>query len=85
MNDIRKQISLNLHALGKEITNTHISALFSNKDLDKQVIKNNLLSFDYSKQRINDKALDYLLKIPDLINLDNLLKDLLCGKAYNTI
>lgn len=83
MNDIREQISLNLHALGKEITNTHISALFSNKDLDKKVIKNNLLSFDYSKQRINDKALDYLLKIPDLINLDNFLKDLLCGKAYN--
>ena len=69
MNEIRKQIHNKLSLLGKDITNTHISELQNHKDLERRVIRTDLLDFDYSKQRINEKAIDYLLEIPNLINL----------------
>ena len=82
MNDIRKQINHRLCSLGKGIQNTHISDLL-NKDCEKRVIQNDLLNFDYSKQRINDQIIDYLLQIPDLIDLDDSLRLLFNGEAYN--
>ena len=78
MSEIRKQIHNKLSLLGKDITNTHLSELQNRKDLEKRVIRTDLLDFDYSKQRINEKAIDYLLEIPNLINLkDNEFKDLI--------
>mgnify|MGYP003318998524 CR=1 FL=1 len=73
MSEIRKQIHNKLSLLGKDITNTHILELKNRKDLEKRVIRTDLLDFDYSKQRIDDDAMDYLLKIPDLINLKDSL------------
>ena len=67
MSEIRKKIHNRLCLLGKDIKNTHISELQNHKDLEKRVIKADLLDFDYSKQRINDEAIDYLLEIPNLI------------------
>ena len=83
MSEIRKQIHNKLSLLGKDIMNTHISELQNQKALEKRVIRTDLLDFDYSKQRINDKAIDYLLDIPNLINLKDLLDVLLRGDAHN--
>ena len=82
MNDIRKQINHRLCSLGESVKNTHISDL-PKKDIDSRVVKSDLLNFDYSKQRINDQALDYLLQIPDLIALKDLLEELFDGEAHN--
>ena len=64
-----KKILDKLLYLGKGLENTHLSELHTDRYQDKRVIKNSLLNFDYSKQRIDDEVIDYLLKIPDLINL----------------
>jgi len=83
MSEIRKKIHNKLSLLGKDIKNTHISELQNQKALEKRVIRTDLLDFDYSKQRINDKAIDYLLDIPNLINLKDLLDALLRGDVHN--
>ena len=82
MNDIRKQINHRLCSFGESVKNTHISDL-PKKDIDSRVVESDLLNFDYSKQRITDQALDYLLQIPDLIGLNDLLEDLFNGEAHN--
>ena len=83
MSEIRKQIYNKLSLLGKDIANTHISELQNHKDLKKRVIRTDLLDFDYSKQRINEKAIDYLLEIPNLINLKDSLNRLFRGDVNN--
>ncbi len=83
MSDIRKQIHNKLLSLGKDIKNSHISGLNSQKILERRVITNDLLNFDYSKQRIDENAMDYLLQIPDLINLKDSLKALFNGETNN--
>ena len=83
MSEIRKQIHNKLSLLGKDIKNAHISELQSHKDLEKKVIKTDLLDFDYSKQRINDEAIGYLLEIPNLINLKDSLARLFRGDVNN--
>ena len=83
MSDIRKEISNTLSLLGKDIKNIHISELHSRKEYKRRVVKNDLLNFDFSRQRINEKAIDYLLEIPDLINLKDSLTALFNGKARN--
>lgn len=83
MNDIRKEIFNKVSLLGEEIQKTKILELYNHEDLEKRVIRNDLLNFDYSKQRINNKSLDYLLEIPDLINLKDTLNALFSGKMGN--
>ena len=76
MSDIRKQIHNKITLLGKDIKNNHISELQNHNDLEKRIIRTDLLDFDYSKQRINDQSINYLLQIPDLINLKDSLNSL---------
>ncbi len=83
MNDLRKDIQKNLLLLGNEIKNVHISDLHSLYDSKDNTIKSDLLTYDYSKQRINQDILDYLLLIPDLINLKESLNLLFDGKITN--
>ena len=83
MSEIRKKIHNKLSLLGKDIKNTHISELQNQKALEKRVIRTDLLDFDYSKQRINEKAIDYLLEIPNLINLKDSLDRLFRGDVNN--
>ncbi len=83
MNNIRYQIHNKLSLLGKDINNTHISELQDYSDLESRIIRNDLLNFDFSKQRINDDVMDYLLKIPDLINLKDSLNALFSGEVLN--
>ena len=83
MNNIRNNIQKELSAFGKDIKNTHISDLCDSADIRNNVVEHDLLTYDYSKQRIDKKALDYLVKIPDLINLKESLRLLFEGKIIN--
>ena len=83
MTDIRNKIRNELLLLGKGLENTHLSELLTHPYQEKRVIKNSLLNFDYSKQRIDDEVIDYLLKIPDLINLKDSLHELFDGNLLN--
>ena len=83
MSDIRKQIFNTLSLLGKDLKNIHLSELHSLNDHRRGLIKTELLSFDFSKQRVSDKSIDYLLEIPDLINLQDSLESLFNGKVRN--
>ena len=83
MSDVRKKILDKLLFLGMGLENTHLSELHTDRYQDKRIIKNSLLNFDYSKQRIDDEVIDYLLKIPDLINLKDSLQALFDGNIIN--
>ncbi len=83
MSDTRKQIFNKLSLLGEDIKNVHISDLLRQKRFENRTIRNDLLNFDYTKQRINDEVLDYLLEIPNLINLRDSLNSLFNGKIHN--
>ena len=83
MSEVRKQIHNKLSFLGKDIANSHILELQNHKYLEKRVISSDLLDFDYSKQRITDRAIDYLLEIPNLINLKDSLDKLFRGDVHN--
>lgn len=58
------------------ISNDHF---YSNRAL----IKSPLLDFDFSKQRINDEALDFLLKVPESLDVRDRVKKLLNGEIVN--
>ena len=83
MNDFRKDIHSRLLILGEGIKKTKISELNKKNDFKENNIKSDLLTFDYSKQRINNEVLDYLLQIPDLINLKDSLNLLFKGEINN--
>jgi glucose-6-phosphate isomerase len=83
VNDLRKLIYGKLLSLGEDFRKVSISELNIKKDSKDNVIKGGLLTFDYSKQRIDRKVLDYLLEIPDLINLKESLNTLFKGEISN--
>ncbi len=83
MNKVRKNIQNKLSRLGRDIKNTHLSDLQDSSDFKNKVIELDFLTFDYSKQRIDGKTLDYLLQVPDLINLKDSLHLLFTGKENN--
>ena len=61
-------------ALGKKISQSRIADLHQSSHLEEHIIRTSLIDFDYSKQRLNQEGLDYLLQIPDLINVKESLK-----------
>ena len=83
MNDFRKDIHNKLLLLGEGIKKVSISDLSKKNGFKDNNIKSDLLTFDYSKQRINNEALDYLLQLPDLINLKESLNLLFKGEINN--
>ena len=83
MNDFRNELQNELLSLGKSIKNIHLSELNNQDDHKENIIKSELLTFDYSKQRINKEILNYLLQIPELINLKESLNLLFQGKINN--
>jgi len=83
MNDFRKEIHRKLLLLGEGIKKANISELIKENGFKDNHIKSDLLTFDYSKQRINYEVLDYLLQIPDLINLKESLDLLFKGEINN--
>lgn len=84
MNDIRKKIQKKILLLSKDIIEKNISD-FHNEELEEHFcIKNNFLDFDFSKQKINKESFDYLLQIPEFINLKQILDSLFAGEFENT-
>ena len=83
MNDFRKDIHSKLLLLGEDIKKVSISELNESNSFKENNIKSDLLTFDFSKQRINNEVLDYLIKIPDLINLKESLNLLFKGEINN--
>ena len=83
MNNIREKIKENIVSLGQEIKNTHLSELNNPHGSIAEPIQSNLLTYDFSKQRVNQRILDYLLEIPNLINLKESLDSLFVGKIEN--
>jgi len=83
VNDIRKNIQKKLLTFGKNFKNKHISDLQGPNSFKENIIENDFLTFDYSKQRINEDLLNFLLEIPDLINLRESLNSLFNGTVRN--
>ena len=79
MNNVRTSIKKKISTLGRHIRNTNFSELSDSIDNDDKVIEHDFLTFDYSKQRIDKKTLDYLTQIPDLIDLKESLHQLFTG------
>ena len=83
MSELRAQISENLTKLGKQHVDLKIQDLpLKQKSID-DVISTPYLNFDYSKQRIDKKAFDWLLTIPDQLNLRDHFSTLLDGDFDN--
>ena len=68
MNDFREDILSKLLLLGEGIKGSNISELNKENGFKDNHIKSDLLTFDYSTQRISNEVLDYFLQIPYLIN-----------------
>ncbi len=83
MNNVRKNIQNKLSTLGRDIKSTNISDLTGTSDFKYRIVEHAILAYDYSLQRIDQKTLDYLLEIPDMINLQRSLNLLFAGKATN--
>jgi glucose-6-phosphate isomerase len=83
VNKIRKKIHEQLSSLGSEFSGMKISDLsYSEGDIPKN-IKTDLLNFDYSKQRVNQETLDFLLDIPDQLEIRGSLDNLFEGNFKN--
>ena len=83
MNDPRTQISENLAKLGKQYIDVKIQDLpLKQKSID-DVISTPYLDFDFSKQRIDKQAFNWLLTIPDQLNLRENFSMLLEGDFDN--
>tara|TARA_B100000575_G_scaffold290985_1_gene295822 strand:+ start:1343 stop:2827 length:1485 start_codon:yes stop_codon:yes gene_type:complete len=83
MQNLRKNIQKELSKLGQEFKTTRISDLCDLSDFKDKVIQHDILTFDYSKQRLDQKTLDFLLQIPDLVNLKESFNLLFSGKVNN--
>ena len=83
MTDLRKQISKKLVKLGKKHANLKIEDLpLKQKSID-DVISTQYLNFDFSKQRIDRKAFDWLLTVPEELKLRDDFIKLLEGSFEN--
>ncbi len=83
MNNVRKNIQKELSLLGQNFKKIHMTDLLESTDFRHKVIDLDFFTYDYSKQRIDQKTLDYLFQIPDLINLKESLRSLFTGRIRN--
>ena len=83
MNKKRIKIYNHLSFLGRKISDLKYSKQ-DNHELDEsRNIKTDLVYFDFSKQRITKEALDFLLEIPDELDLRGSLDSLFKGDFQN--
>jgi glucose-6-phosphate isomerase len=80
---ISNQILHSIELLAKEYETTHIKNLLSKERLLNFQINTNQLSYDYSKQRLTQEALDELLLIPEKINLTRAIGKISNGDLMN--
>ena len=83
MNKKRIKIHQHLTSLGRKVSGLK-SFYQDNHELDEsRNIKTELVNFDFSKQRINKEALDFLLEIPDELDIQGSLDSLFTGEFQN--
>ena len=83
MNKKRIKIYEQLSSLGSKVSGMKISDLSHSEGGIPRNIKTDLINFDYSKQRISKEALDFLLEIPDDLDLRGALDSLFKGDFQN--
>ena len=80
---IRHRIYKELLSLEANVSKKKISSLLSSNDMELRVLETNFLNYDFSKQRITEEILEYLLTIPDQLGLKIALNKLVDGKFLN--
>ena len=80
---VRNNISKSINLLAQKDNKIHIKELLSKERIDSFQIKTDLLSFDYSKQRITKNSFDKLLRIPDEVGLKNAIESITKGESSN--
>lgn len=83
MTDPRKQINESLQKFGNQIANSKIFDLASNNNSIHNIINTPFFNFDFSKQKINLEAYEWLLTIPGQLNIKENLFKLLEGDFDN--
>jgi glucose-6-phosphate isomerase len=83
VNKKRTKIYEQLTSLGNELSGLKISDLSHSEEEFPRNIKTDLINFDYSKQRVNPEALDFLLDIPDQLEVRGSLDSLFEGNFTN--
>ena len=83
MTNSRMQISKNLAKLGKQFADLKIKDIPLQQKSINEVISTSYLNFDFSKQRLDKNAFDWLLSVPDQLNLRDHFSKLLEGDFDN--
>lgn len=83
MNDQRAEIAERLKYLGEKSSEIKIKHLPLDKYSSKRIVSTPFLNFDYSKQRLSDEALDWLITIPDKLKIRDSFQELLDGNFIN--
>ena len=83
MNEKRVKIHKKLSSLGRRLSGIKISDKSYFDGENPQNIKTDLINFDYSKQRVNQEVLDFLIDIPDQLDIRGSLDNLFGGNFRN--
>ena len=83
MNKKRIKIHDHLTSLRRKISNTKTIDQDNSDENYYKNIKTELVDFDFSKQRISKQSLDFLLEIPDELDIKGSLDSLLKGEFQN--
>ena len=82
--DLRGEILKSVKLLASKNSDIKIKDIINTERLTEFSITTDLLSYDFSKQRITKDILDELLTIPDKINLKKSISDISSGQFLNT-
>lgn len=83
MDKKRQNILKSLKDIRNSNSDLSIKNNSSDPDNNKRIISTDLLTYDFSKQRVNSEILDYLLTIPDQLDLKGSIESLSLGKFIN--
>jgi len=81
--ELRGDILKSIKRLASQVSDIKIKDIINAKRLKEFSITTDLLSFDFSKQRITKDTLDELLTIPDKINLKESISEISRGEFLN--
>ena len=77
----------NIHKSLEDLSNVNLDLSIKNNidnaETNKRIIHTYSMSYDYSKQRVNQEILNYLLTIPDQLDLKDSIEFLSQGKFLN--
>ena len=81
--DNREEILKSIKLLASQNSDIKIKDIINSERLKEFSITTDLLSYDFSKQRVTKNILDSLLTIPDKINLKQSILDISNGEFLN--